>query len=86
MTQPHVDPAELVAPADIAVLFQVTRQAVALWKDIPSFPVPVATVGNYNTPLYLRSEVIDWYQARSRTKTGGEDDSVKVGLLGEPLA
>jgi hypothetical protein len=30
MSEPMVDPSELVAPADIAVLFNVTRQAVAL--------------------------------------------------------
>lgn len=57
---------DLVSAADVARIFGVTKQTVSHWlhRGDSGFPGAVVVVNDGVTPLYLRSEVLMWHEAR----------------------
>lgn len=53
---------DIVSSSDIARLCGVTGPAVSNWKQrFPNFPKPFAFVNDGHTPLYRKSDVVEWF-------------------------
>jgi chromosome partitioning protein len=62
-----LDQTELVGVAEVAVMGQVTKQAVINWRRrYRDFPAPFVTLAA--GPIFLRSEIRQWLDGRNKPR------------------
>jgi hypothetical protein len=60
-----VDPEQLMAAVDIAMMCGVSSAAVSNWRSrYPDFPRPVANIANGKVDVFVRDDVIRWWKVR----------------------
>ena len=66
-------PGSLWGLAEIAVAFDVTKQAVIGWRELEGFPPPLAKLAG--GPVWDADAVRAWWRRRTHTKDGKQSTS-----------